>query len=121
MVNGPSRDDSRLVYSTDGGRVTRPGTKAHRPRPSSAPAPVPDDGVVRIGRAKRGGGGKTAMSVTGLPGSEAELEGVLRKCKAALGVGGSREGRVLFLQGEQRERLQAELAKLGFRAKLAGG
>ena len=61
------------------------------------------------------------MAITGLAGSEAELDGLLKRCKSALGVGGSREGRVLYIQGEARERLRDELAKLGIVAKLAGG
>jgi translation initiation factor 1 len=61
------------------------------------------------------------MAVTGLVGGDAELEAILKRCKTALGVGGSREGRVLFVQGEDRERLRAELARLGIPAKLAGG
>ena len=115
--------DSRLIYSTDGGRVVEPAHPQARrgPRAPGGAAPPPDDGVVRIARAKRAGGGKTAMAVTGLPGGEAELDAILRRCKASLGVGGSREGRVLFVQGEQRERLQAALESLGFKAKLAGG
>ena len=82
---------------------------------------VPDDGVVRIQRDKKGRGGKTATTVTGLPGDEAALDGLLKALKQHCATGGSREGRVLILQGDQRERVLARLVALGHRAKLAGG
>src|SRR4051812_42219704 len=101
--------DSRLVYSTDGGRVPR--TAVHNraveakgrvapPKPGSPP----DDGVVRIQRDRKGRGGKTMTAVTGLPGDEPTLDGLLKQLKAALGTGGSRDGRTLLFQGDHRER-----------------
>ena len=95
--------NSRLVYSTDGGR------------------PLPDDGVVRIARDKKGRGGKTATIITGLPGSEADLDVFLKRLKSSLGTGGTREDRSLIIQGDQRERLMAELTAQGYKPKLAGG
>jgi translation initiation factor 1 len=59
--------------------------------------------------------------VTGLPGPEADLDALLRGLKASLGTGGTREGRTLAFQGDQRERLLAALTALGHRPKLAGG
>jgi translation initiation factor 1 len=82
---------------------------------------VPDDGTVRIQRDKRGRGGKTATTITGLPGSEAELDTLLKSLKQHCGTGGSRDARTLVLQGDQRERLLERLLSLGYRAKLAGG
>lgn len=113
-------DNSRLVYSTDGGRAPH-----NRLVPSKAPAPqppgVPNDGIVRIQRDKKGRGGKTATTITGLPGTEAELDALLKSLKQFCGTGGSREGRTLVLQGDQRERLLERLLALGHKAKLAGG
>jgi translation initiation factor 1 len=82
---------------------------------------MPADGVVRIHRAKSPRGGKTMTAVSGLPGPEADLDAALKRFKAFLGTGGSRDGRVLFLQGDHRERLLAEVQAMGHRAKLAGG
>ena len=115
-------EPSRLVYSTDGGRVAPPKTAAGRriAQPKATPSP-PDDGIVRIQRDKRGRGGKTATTVTGLAGDEAALDGILRELKQHCGAGGAREGRVLAIQGDQRERLRAKLAAMGYRVKLAGG
>ena len=88
---------------------------------STAQPGMPDDGVVRIQRDKKGRGGKTATTVTGLPGDEAALDGLLKALKQHCATGGSREGRVLILQGDQRDRLLARLSALGHKAKLAGG
>lgn len=122
---GPADRDSRLVYSTDGGRV-RPALTPHNRKVVAAPAAPtksapPDDGVVRVQRDKRGRGGKTATTVTGLGGSETELDALLKQLKQHCGAGGSREGRVLIIQGDQRERLMERLTALGMKPKLAGG
>ncbi len=118
---------SRMVYSTDGsgdaGRV-RVEPAASR-RGSAPPARTqlddPQDGVVRIHRGKKGRGGKTVTSITGLPGREAELEALLKVLKQHCGAGGAREGNVLVIQGDHRERVLAKLESLGHRVKLAGG
>jgi translation initiation factor 1 len=110
--------DSRLVYSTDGGRVREP-----KPPTRGQPAPRrdPDDGFVRLRREKAGRGGKTATTITGLPGADAQLEAALKELKQFLGTGGSRNGRVLELQGDHRDRLKAKLESMGYTVKIAGG
>lgn len=117
--------DSRLVYSTDSGRIrpdSRPPAKnSKRNKPSPVTPDVPDDGVVRLHRGKAGKGGKAATLVTGLPGTEVELDARLKKLKQSLGAGGVRDGRVLAIQGDHREALQERLEADGFRVKLAGG
>ncbi len=124
-AEGHANSGSHLVYSTDGGRV-RP-LPHNRKLPTSPPAPVagrqrlPEDGIVRIQRDKKGRGGKTATLITGLPGAEPELEATLKRLKQSLGTGGTREGRTLIIQGDHRERLMEEVSKLGLKAKIAGG
>lgn len=108
---------SRLVYSTDGGRVAPPPIRAVGGR-----APLPDDGVVRVLREKKGRRGKTVSLVVGLPPAAAERERVLKHLKTKLGTGGAAdETGALVIQGDHRERIVAELTTLGFRAKAAGG
>ncbi len=123
-MTGPG-DNSRLVYSTDGGRVrgTRPAVarQAQGRQPGTPSSTVPNDGVIRIQRDKKGRGGKTATTITGLPGSDADLDALLKSLKQHCGTGGSREGRTLVLQGDQRERLLERMLALGHKAKLAGG
>jgi translation initiation factor 1 len=111
-----------LVYSTDGGRVNelRPVVKGKRADPKQAAAP-PNDGIVRIARDSRGRHGKTATTITGLPGDDAVLDALLKQLKQACGAGGSRDGRVLEIQGDHRERLRDALSAMGHTVKLAGG
>ena len=122
----PLQPHNRLVYSTDGtasGRVTgtRPASSARSIGKAAPTSALPDDGIVRIARDKKGRGGKTATTVTGLPGTEDELDALLKRLKSTLGSGGTREGRGLVLQGDLRERLMKELTALGHKPKLAGG
>lgn len=118
-------NSSRLVYSTDSGRVAYTGNRKPVEKPGAKAEPtgpaVPDDGVVRVHRQKAGRGGKTATLVTGLPGSEADLDTVLKALKAQCGTGGTREGRTLVIQGDLRERLVALLEARKFTVKVAGG
>ncbi len=127
-----SEPNSERVYSTDGGpapprpaatrRPARPrsgadgGTGARGRRPAD-----PGDGVVRLHRGKPARGGKQGTLVVGLPGSEAELDALLRLCKQRIGTGGTRQGRVLLIQGDHREALLALLEAEGHGVKLAGG
>jgi len=114
--------DSRLVYSTDGGRVRPPATPPVRRPSATQPAPaVPEDGVVRLHRGKPGKGGKPLTLISGLPGSDADLDALLKQFKQSIGTGGSRDGRILSIQGDHRERLREKLEALGYRVKIAGG
>jgi translation initiation factor 1 len=87
-----------------------------------SPLPVdPRDGFVRLHRGKSARGGKPGTLVVGLPGRDAELDKILKRCKQHLGTGGTRQGRVLVIQGDHRKRLQDLLEADGHRVKLAGG
>jgi len=128
----PNRDNSRLVYSTDGtsaGRISPPASKSPKPsKPSKGNKPAaparpadPRDGTVRLHRTKSGRGGKTVTLITGLPGDEAALDALLKTLKQHVGAGGTREEDTLELQGDHREKLRAKLESLGHRVKIAGG
>ncbi|MGI8925973.1 MAG: translation initiation factor [Tepidiformaceae bacterium] len=116
-------DGSRLVYSTDGGRVRPPAARPppRKASPSSREPLSPADGVVRIQRDSRGRKGKTATTITGLPGDDAALDALLKALKQHCGAGGARDGRTLEIQGDQRDPLLEKLTALGYQAKLAGG
>lgn len=127
-----AREESRLVYSTDGEHVVsrkpRGGegddTRARsskKQQPASRRTPPPNDGVVRVQRERSGRRGKTVTVVTGLPGSDSELDAVLKRLKQHCGAGGIRDGAVIEIQGDHRAAVQAALEALGHRVKLAGG
>lgn len=86
------------------------------PRPASAgPAKI------RVSRETAGRGGKGVTVVLGLPLRGAELEELAGRLKRCCGAGGGVKGDRIEIQGEHRDRLVAELAKLGYDAKKVGG
>ena len=108
-------DNTRLVYSSEGGRVPdRPAKKA-TPAPGGAPRP---DGIVRVSRTSSGRKGKTVTLVTGLP--AADVTAVGRELKRVCGSGGSVKDGVVEIQGDQRARVIAHLEGR-YRIKAAGG
>ena len=79
------------------------------------------DGIVRLRREVNGRGGKTVIVITGLPLGEKELKELGGRLKKMCGTGGSVKKGVVEIQGEHRERLMAELEKLGYKVKAVGG
>jgi translation initiation factor 1 len=105
-------DDSRLVYSTDTGRVDAP---KHTPKRAAS------DGIVRIQRETKGRKGKGVSIISGLPLLPEELKTMAKALKKHCGVGGSVKDEVIEIQGDQREACKAFLEKKGYQVKLAGG
>lgn len=122
-----SDSGSRLVYSSDDGRIRPPAASGARrseqagPRKSGGLPPDPDDGVVRLHRGRSSRGGKVQTLIVGLRGADAELDAILKRCKQRMATGGTRDGRVLMIQGDHREKLRALLEAEGHTVKLAGG
>jgi translation initiation factor 1 len=92
--------------------VTQP---AARSASSSGPPKI------RVLRETAGRGGKGVTVVTGLPLSGDALEQLAGQLKRNCGAGGAVRGDRIEIQGEQRDRVVAELQKLGYDAKRAGG
>lgn len=76
---------------------------------------------VRVGRQVAGRSGRGVSVISGLPLGAAELEALATRLKKLCGAGGGVKHGVIEIQGEHRERLVAELLKLGYAAKQAGG
>jgi translation initiation factor 1 len=90
-------------------------------QPAAKPAGPSGPAKIRVAREVAGRGGKGVTVITGLPLGGEPLEALARELKRACGAGGAvREGRI-EIQGEHRDRLVAELVKLGYDAKRAGG
>jgi translation initiation factor 1 len=101
------------------GVVLPPGQRPAAPRPAAvAPAGPPR---VRVGREVAGRGGKGVTVITGLPGDAAQLAELAARLKKLCGTGGAVRNGVIELQGDHRDRLVAELRKLGLEAKRSGG
>jgi translation initiation factor 1 len=93
-------------------------------KPVQQPAPKPAGSgppKIRVARETAGRGGKGVTVVTGLPLSGDALEALAGQLKRACGAGGAVRGDKIEIQGEQRDRVVAELIKLGYDAKRAGG
>jgi translation initiation factor 1 len=94
------------------------------PRPAAPPAhtaAASGPPRVRVGREVAGRGGKGVTVITGLPGDAAQLAGLATRLKKLCGAGGALKNGVIELQGDHRDRLVAELRRLGFDAKRSGG
>lgn len=104
--------NSRLVYSTETGRI--------KEEKSAAAAPG-GDGIVRIRRETAGRNGKGVTTITGIPVDEIELKNIAKALKQTCGVGGSVKDGVIEIQGDQRDKIKADLEKRGYAVKLAGG
>lgn len=76
---------------------------------------------VRVGREVAGRGGKGVSVISGLPLAAADLEALAGRLKRLCGAGGAVRDGSIEIQGEHRDRLVAELRKLGYDAKRAGG
>jgi len=123
-------DDSRLVYSTETGRICptceKPAAKCRckkqKPKKTPPQSPShPDDGIVRIQRETKGRKGKTVTAVFGVPLAEKDLKDFAKTLKSRCGTGGTVKDGVIVLQGDHREALMEEIEKQGYTVKLAGG
>jgi translation initiation factor 1 len=116
------KKSSRLVYSTDLGRLCpqclRPAAQCVCGKDKPA---VTGDGIIRLRRETKGRGGKAVTLVDGLPLAGAELKAMAKALKQKCGVGGAIKDGIIEIQGDQREILQAELEKCGYTVKRAGG
>jgi translation initiation factor 1 len=102
-----ARDPNPLVYSTDGSHL--PG--------DVVPAKTP----LRLRLESKGRGGKSVTIVVGLPTHRTYGADLLRQLKTHCGAGGALKDGALEIQGDQRDKVQAYLERLGFPVKRAGG
>lgn len=110
MPPGRQPDNTRLVYSSESGRVDEP-------RGTSTAAAL-GDGIVRISRTSSGRKGKTVTLVTGVP--PADSAGLARELKRLCGSGGAVKDGVVEIQGDHRDKILAHLTGR-YRIKIAGG
>jgi translation initiation factor 1 len=120
-LEGPVAEDknARLVYST-GGDVEAPAKR----RPPAAGARPPARGGSSPGirlRLERRASDRVVTSISGLPGSSAEVTALARALKSACGAGGTVKDGVVELQGDHRDAVEAFLLARGLKSKRAGG
>ena len=103
-----------LVYSTETGRIDK--AKAQK-----AVAQTFADGHARLKRETKGRNGKAVITISGLAESAEKLAEIAALLKKKCGCGGSVKDGVIEIQGDQRELVQQELTRLGYKHKWAGG
>jgi len=82
---------------------------------------APHQARVRVGRQVAGRGGKGVSVISGLPLDETQLAELATRLKKLCGAGGAVKEGVIEIQGEHRDRLVAELCRLGYPARRSGG
>ncbi|MGQ6007440.1 stress response translation initiation inhibitor YciH [Serratia sp. IR-2025] len=105
-------DNSRLVYSTDTGRIKQEEVKPQRAK---------GDGIVRIQRQTSGRKGKGVCLIAGVDLDDAALDKLAAELKKKCGCGGSVKDGVIEIQGDKRDLLKQLLEAKGMKVKLAGG
>lgn len=111
-----------LVYSTE--HPTCPTCRQPLARctcKARSPAAAARDGLVRVGREVKGRAGKGVTVITGLPLPAEELARLAGELKRKCGSGGTVKDGVIEIQGDHRDLLVAELARLGYKVKRSGG
>jgi predicted translation initiation factor SUI1 len=105
-----------------GGRKREERRSAPSAEKGLAPGGEPKEGpVVRVGRETKGRRGKGVTTVCDLPLDRNGIQELATKLKQRCGTGGTvKDGRI-EIQGDQRDRVAAELESLGYRVKRAGG
>lgn len=118
---------SRLVYSTDQGRLC---PKCEHPlaqcrckaiSAESEQSHRAGDGIVRIKRETKGRKGKGVSIVSGIPLGDEALKKLAKELKQKLSIGGALKDGQLEFQGDQRQALKKLLEERGYTVKLAGG
>lgn len=114
--------NSRLVYSTDGGRTC---VKCGWPLANcqcsktlgAGKAAVPDRLTAKLRMEKKGRGGKTMTVVYDLPQNAAFLKELAGELKRACGTGGAVVDGGVEIQGDLRDRVRDVLVKKGWTVK----
>lgn len=114
---------SRLVYSTELGRVCPGCGQPTAQCACKAKARPAGDGIVRVSRETAGRKGKGVTLVRGLPLDDAALVLLAKQLKAACGSGGTVKDGVVEVQGDHLDKVMAWLKARpeGWTVKRSGG
>ncbi|MFC3032387.1 stress response translation initiation inhibitor YciH [Pseudoalteromonas fenneropenaei] len=107
--------DSRLVYSTEIGRIK------HDEAQAEPEVKLFKDGFIRIEKQSKGRKGKGVMLVVGIDPKAHDLKDIAKTLKSKMGQGGAVKDGLIEIQGDDRDKLKTILEGIGFKVKLAGG
>ncbi len=118
--------DTRLVYSTETGRICpkcqmpESGCTCKKNRPKPQPQIKPD-GIIRIRRETKGRKDKTVTTEFGFDLGDQALKTFAKDLKQLCGTGGSVKEGMIVIQGDHRDAVKGFLEGKGYRVKVAGG
>ena len=116
-------NNSRLVYSTETGRVCPACSQpvaACCCKAASKARPL-GDGNIKVSRESKGRGGKTVTLVKGMPLDTDALAALGKQLRSAWGSGGTVKEGVIEIQGDHCDKVMAALQKQGYQPKRVGG
>lgn len=103
------------------GGTNQPDNPAPEPAPPAPPKIAAKAITVKVGRETAGRRGKGVTTIFDVPLDAPALRDLAATLKQRCGTGGTvKDGRI-EIQGDQRERIVAELEKLGYKVKRVGG
>ncbi len=110
--NENTRNNSDLVYSTNGGRIKQKLAKQQI---------TASDGFANVRRETKGRKGKGVISISGLELDAQALKNLAKKLKKTCGTGGTIVDKTIEIQGDKRDMIKTILEKEGFKVKFIGG
>jgi len=120
-------NNSRLVYSTEQGRVcphcghAARSCRCNKSRKKQAAPVNPVDGILRMRWEVKGRKGKGVTAISGFGLEPSELKALASRLKRLCATGGAVKEGCIVIQGDHRTTLLDELRRQGFKVKLAGG
>jgi translation initiation factor 1 len=113
-----ARQKNKVVFSTKGGDQRKKSQPTSALRTSLPPAQQ----TIKLMRDKKGRRGKMVTVATGFVLTQADLKALAKTLKTTCGSGGTtKEGGIIEVQGDHREKVGEKLSALGYKVKFAGG
>ena len=113
-----SQKKAKVVFSTKSGDQRRGRVPATGPRTSLPP----HQQNLKVMRDRKGRKGKVVTVISGFVLTPADLKALAKTLKTYCGSGGTvKDGDVIEVQGDHREKVAQKLQELGYKVKLAGG
>jgi translation initiation factor 1 len=83
--------------------------------------PPAGDSVARVRREKKGRGGKTVTTITGIPLPPNELLDLAKELRRHCGTGGTLKDGIIEIQGDHADKVIASLEARNMKVKRSGG
>lgn len=117
----PSSSNSRLIYSTETGRLCAECGSAPCVCAQAKKAAVLGNGQVKVARQTKGRGGKCVTVVTGVALAGEALVALGKQLRSRCGAGGTVKDGIIEIQGDHCDAVLQALLQAGHAAKRSGG